>query len=461
MLSIIENNPYRILGVYSDSKLMDIIANANKIKAFAKVGRSIPFDTDSIHGFSTPPERSVESVESALAIIQSDSDRPKHSIFWFNQRGVDFGTSDLIEGNIKSAGLKFISAIESNDFSSIQEIIGDKVNSYSSSDLLNCYISVMKESGCLDDAVKGCLSGAKRESHIALLTTLKKGGVSEELKKKADSISEIAIDNLSSAFSSLRKIIDDVLHLIIDNDALGDLTITGAYDQVCKSVRSKVISISNKAYDDIGKLEKDEFKTLLESCLKILQSIDTISASAGISAKISEDIETMSNNIKDLDETYQIAIATNKNICWFCGQKATQTKKKSYEKKEEQYAGYNKTLVTTYTKTITFHICDECAKEEETASKWDKYGMIFVVLVELGVAIYFTGNNTWGWEFSWYSLWVVIIGNLLGGYFVTMWVGKGLGRIARRIFAGSGIRKYTRSESDHPFVKRIKREGFS
>lgn len=39
--------------------------------------------------------------------------------------------------------------------------------------------------------------------------------------------------------------------------------------------------------------------------------------------------------------------------------------------------------------------------------------------------------------------------------------GFGLGWIARRIFAYKGRRKYLRVESDHPLVKRIKKEGYS
>lgn len=461
MISIVENNPYRILGSYSDSKLIDIIANANKIKAFAKVGRTVPFEIDNISGFSVLPERTVESVDAALALIQSDTEKFKYSIFWFNKSGVDFGTADLINGNIKVAGSKFISAIESNNIISIQDIIGDKAKNISSSDLLNCYIGVMKENGCLEETIIGCLNTARFEQHISIISALQKSGLSDELKKKADSISELTIENPSSAFASIKRIINEVKQLVVGKNLSGDIALSSTYDQFCKTVRSKVISISNNAFDNIGKTEKANFIAILNSCLEILKSIDTSSASTVTTAKYKEDIDTMIRNIKEADDTYLIAIASNEDICWHCGNKATQTKEKKYEKKEERIVGFNRKQVTTYTKTVTFHICDECAKEEETASRWNMCGLIFVILVELGVAIYLAGDQGWGWEYSWDWFWPLVLGNFLGGFLLTMWVGFGIGWMARRIFARKGIRKFIRSESDHPLVKRIESEGFS
>lgn len=284
----------------------------------------------------------------------------------------------------------------------------------------------------------------------------------KNLRKKTTSVSDICIDDPSASFLSLNKYISEVKQLIISTNLSNDLALSSAYDQFCKSVRSKVISISNRAFDNIGKTEKNDFITLLNSCLEVLKSIDTSLASAGTIAKYKEDIDTMSKNVKEVDETYLLAIASNEDICWHCGNKATRTKTHTYEKKVERRVGYNTKQVTTYSKTVTFHICDECAEEDSRQSSWSLIGMITTIVIEIVVAIWLAGNKKYyGWEYNWDWVWPLILINLFGGFYITILLGSGIGWVARRLFASGKIRKYMREESDHPLVKRIKKEGFS
>ena len=46
MLEIIQSNPYRVLGVYSNSPKKDVIANKGKMTAFLKVRRPFSFPLD-------------------------------------------------------------------------------------------------------------------------------------------------------------------------------------------------------------------------------------------------------------------------------------------------------------------------------------------------------------------------------------------------------------------------------
>ena len=45
-MNIIENNPYRILGVYTNSPKKDVVANKGKASAFVRVGKSVEFPMD-------------------------------------------------------------------------------------------------------------------------------------------------------------------------------------------------------------------------------------------------------------------------------------------------------------------------------------------------------------------------------------------------------------------------------
>lgn len=81
-MNIISSNPYRLLGIYSNSPAKDRIANANKLKAYLKVGKSVSFPLDLLNFVSTP-FRTVESIEHAQGSINLFHSQLKYALFWF------------------------------------------------------------------------------------------------------------------------------------------------------------------------------------------------------------------------------------------------------------------------------------------------------------------------------------------------------------------------------------------
>lgn len=90
MLNIVSNNPFRILGVYSDASKMEILANAGKLKAFAKVNKSLSFPLDNTDLWGNLI-RTESSIDNALSSIQNETEKIKYAIFWY------FHVSDEIE----------------------------------------------------------------------------------------------------------------------------------------------------------------------------------------------------------------------------------------------------------------------------------------------------------------------------------------------------------------------------
>ncbi len=182
MLGVIKNNPFRILGAYSDSGLRDIIANSGKIKAFSKVGREVTFPIDNIAEFDEKPDRSEASIESSLAIIQSDVDRPKYALFWFNSSGIDFGTSKLVSGDIAGAVIQFITTIETIEVGLIQEVVGDTSHLLCSLDFLKYYFETFSEDKQYSLAISSAISTTTSNEHKAFLSSLKKDSIVDDLK---------------------------------------------------------------------------------------------------------------------------------------------------------------------------------------------------------------------------------------------------------------------------------------
>ena len=67
MLKGIQNNPFRVLGVYANSPKKDAVANKGKISAFLKVGKEVTFPLD---------------LQGILPTIQRDADIVANGTKW-------------------------------------------------------------------------------------------------------------------------------------------------------------------------------------------------------------------------------------------------------------------------------------------------------------------------------------------------------------------------------------------
>jgi hypothetical protein len=88
-MQIIQNNPFRILGVKSNASLSDRNQQANLIAQYLKIGQSAKLDFD-----ITPPleplTRTKELIDLQPSRIFSTEDKILHSLFWFVEaNGID------------------------------------------------------------------------------------------------------------------------------------------------------------------------------------------------------------------------------------------------------------------------------------------------------------------------------------------------------------------------------------
>ncbi len=80
---LIVENPYRLIGILSNSKIAEIKRNINKIKAFNKIGKDLKVEFD-VEGISFPSfklkDYPIDKIENS---INSPLDKIKYSLFWF------------------------------------------------------------------------------------------------------------------------------------------------------------------------------------------------------------------------------------------------------------------------------------------------------------------------------------------------------------------------------------------
>lgn len=81
-MKILQNNPYRLLGVYANSPTKERLANHNRMKAFLKVGKPVSFPLD-LSQYLSSINRSESSVADAEAKLTLPKEQILYAQFWF------------------------------------------------------------------------------------------------------------------------------------------------------------------------------------------------------------------------------------------------------------------------------------------------------------------------------------------------------------------------------------------
>ena len=79
----IQNNPFRVMGVFTNDSSDIISTNNSRMKAFAVIGKFVHFWQDMISVFGTEPKRQVETLASSVAALSSPEGRLRSGLFWF------------------------------------------------------------------------------------------------------------------------------------------------------------------------------------------------------------------------------------------------------------------------------------------------------------------------------------------------------------------------------------------
>lgn len=103
-MDIITKNPYRYLGVYSNSPIKDRVANKGKMNAFLKVGKPVSFPLD-LPIILSSIDRTIEAVSNAESMLTLPIDQIKFAQFWWmNETQIDsIAFNHLVNGNIEMA----------------------------------------------------------------------------------------------------------------------------------------------------------------------------------------------------------------------------------------------------------------------------------------------------------------------------------------------------------------------
>lgn len=103
-MEIINNNPFRVLGVYSNASAKDVAGHLSKANALANVKKTAEFEEDMLNVLPHF-NRDLTTLGDAQTKINLPADKLKYALFWFcNVSPVDdIALGHLRNGNVDKA----------------------------------------------------------------------------------------------------------------------------------------------------------------------------------------------------------------------------------------------------------------------------------------------------------------------------------------------------------------------
>lgn len=473
----IVNNPYRILGVFSNASLKDITANKTKLVRYASVGKSVSFDSD-LNSILPPVERTEASVEKAFADLSLPQDKLKYALFWFvKDNAIDemalghlnAGNSDKAEelfekreswSGLHNAGVLALirnnwgkalgcltKVIHISDYRSalVNAVCGDTYQ-IEESDLARMFVDSIRAIKSASELYTLFSANGYDNSEANYL----KGSMTDEPKEKLNAeISKVkaAKENGVTMYEAGTVFQQNAQPLLKQLEGLlgaDSMEYKLLVDKYAKALLQCCIDSFNTLQNKIDDGEAVLFKEYAPKIKALLESIDIAKVSDVVKGRIETNMKTISEVVEDLDGY----VLSNSHLCYYCGKNkavpSAQFKQMMYLETERKTT-FNKRQVFFKQLEIGIDRCEQCKEIHDKGS-----GGILAVYAIFAIAGIIV---------------LSVFTSFLLGLFVGWIPGVIIGYIVESISDGSKRRKYhVKVEKDiyeHPLVKRLTKEGWT
>lgn len=326
MIKLITNNPYRILGVYSNSPQKDVLANLNKAKAFIKVGKAIEFPLD-LPNILPDLKRDTMDFDSAKAAILLPIDRVKYTMFWFmnatpfDKIAFNHLSTDITKAkdvwskneNVSSLQNLMVCAMIEDDIAGIAVNADKLFNNYateyckmvdetlklSSTEMINIFVNAIRSDGSFDVAQWGQVPGTSAIWRNALKGNLI-GPIIDEID---DAVNEAkSVKGSAANYNAGVKLMDSTKKSIVKlRNLIGtsDMQYQMIADKLATTILQCGINYYNDSDDDdddaphkamtlaryalsiaVGQLAKDRCKENVDIFTRIIAELPPIEVAA-------------------------------------------------------------------------------------------------------------------------------------------------------------------------------------
>lgn len=476
-MEYIVNNPYRILGVFSNASLKDITANKTKLARYASVGKSVSFDAD-LNSILPPPKRTEASVEKAFADLSLPQDELKYALFWFVKDTnfdeialghLNAGNSDKAEelfekrenwSGLHNAGvLALIKGDDGKAISCLTKVI--HISEYRLA-LVNavCGDTYQIEESELARMFVDSMRAIKPASELYTLfcangydasdANYLKDSMTEEPKEKlyaeiskatAEKEDGVAMYKAGATLQRNALPLLEQLEGLLGKDSMEYKLLV---DKYAKTLLQCCIDSFNTLQNKIEDGGAEQFKEYASKIKTLIESIDTTKVSDVVKDRIVTNKKTISEVAGDLDNYIQ----SNSHICFYCGKEkadpSSQFMKTMYYV-TGRYTSGNKRHVSYKSAQVGIERCSKC---EKIHGKKNIVATIVFVVAIIGcmLLIGFTSHSFWaGLLIGWMpgGLLILVLNPLLDGIFRLLY--------------------HTRMDErvrNHPYIKKMRKEGW-
>lgn len=476
-MELIDKNPYRILGVFSNASLKEITANKTKLARYASVGKSVSFDAD-MDGVLPPVTRTAESVEKAFADLSLPQDKLKHALFWFvkdtnfdelalghlNAGSVDkaaelFGKRESWSGLMNTGVLAMVQGdmgiaigcltkvIHTSDYRTamLNAVCGDTFQ-IKEAELAKQFVDKLKEMRPASELYPLFVANSFDISDADYLKGSMTDEPTEKLNAEISKAKAVKEDGVAmyEAGAALQRNAKPLLEQLEGLLGVSSMEYKLLVDKCAKAVLQCCIDSFNSLQNKIDDGEAECFKEYAPKVKALLASVDTTKVSDVVKGRIETNLKTISEVVDDLDGY----VLSNSHLCYYCGKNKAVP---SAQYKQEMFLEtgrnrtFNKRQVFFKQCEIGIDRCEQCKEIHDKGS-----GGILAVYALFAIAGIVA---------------LSIIANVILGIFVGWMPGLLIGYIVESIVDGNKRKKYhVKVEKDiyeHPLVKRLMKEGWT
>ena len=475
-MTLIQNNPYRVLGVYSNASLKEITANKSKLAKYASVGKTVAFDAD-MAGFLPSVERTEATIEKAFADLSLPADKLKHALFWFAKDNavdemalahlnagnkdkatelltkrnswstlMDLGVLALAQGDMAAAIRNISEVIHTVDYRNalVDAVCGDTFN-ISENDVAEMFINALLETHTPVELYPLFVANSEATADAGYLKSTMTNQPVDKLNAEISKAAAV-VDDPVEIYMAGKVLTENAKPLLVELEKLlgtESMEYRLLAEKCAKQVLQCCINSVNKLQEEVEKGQVMRFKNYAPQVKRMLAAIDTSHLSANLKDRIETNFQTLKEIVQNIDEY----ILNHSDVCYYCS-----------SNKSDPNAKYNKDmyLVTgrNYygtTRQVSFKQVqvgiDRCERCKSIHERGKNFGLVLMVLmVLLGVIIGVLFDLEGG---------IILTG--IGGFLVAYV----LDAIRLQIKKKKYNIKMQDDLEDHPIIKRLMSEGWT
>lgn len=458
-MELVSNNPYRILGVFSDASLKEITANKTKLIRYASVGKSVSCDADK-DDILPPIGRTPENLEKAFADLSLSQDKLRHALFWFAKGDttsdgeswstlVNTGVLALVNGNWGKAINCLTKVIHTTSYRTamVKAICGDTFQ-MEESELATMFIDGLKEERPASDLYPLFVANGFDALDAGYLKESMTNEPTEKLNAEINKAQAVKDDGAaiykagSTLLDNAKPLLEQLERLIGTDSVEYKLLADKCANTVLQCCIDSFNAFQKELEDNNG---AENFREYAPKIKALIHAIGTFKISETVKDRIASNMKTITEIVEDLDSY----IINNSNTCFYCEKNEADPSAKHtfmmYLVTGRDHV-FNKRTVYFKQLELSVNRCEQCKRIHQKYKRLITTIILLCILVSVIISCAIAKDTAVG----------LLFGGIPGGVvaLITCLILKS--QMKKKFHV-----KMLTDTKGHPTVKRLKNEGWT